>query len=233
MKPTLKQLQAELAQTQRERDAAMTREAALARIAQRINEQPLDLDGTLVAIAEAARELTDGDSARVWFLEGELLIGGPGAVTRGPSAFAAPGRVLDLGGATPVQRAVRERKGVAVDDLVDVLVGALRRGEIPTDMDPDAFEERVRGQGQRSTMAAPLGRLHPLGAIAVLRVDVRPFSANELATLEAFAARPSSLSKPRVRSSRSQNAMTNSHGPWSSKPRRRACWRRSASSAST
>ena len=188
MKPTLKQLQAELAQTQRERDAAMTREAALARISQRINEQPLDLDGTLVAIAEAARELTDGDSARVWFLEGELLIGGPGAVGRGREAYAPAGMTVSLGGSTPLQRAARERKGVALDDLLDVQFLALARSELEPGTDADAWEERVRTVGTRSTMAAPLGRLHPLGCITVTRVEVRPFNANELATLEAFAA---------------------------------------------
>jgi len=187
VKPTLKQLQAELAQAQRERDVAMTREAALARITQRINEQPLDLDGTLVAIAEAARELTDGDSARVWFLHGEQLISGPGAVGRGREAFAPAGNTVNLGGATPVQRAVDERKGVAVDDMVEaVLVGGLQRGEIQ--MDAASAAKLAEAQGVRSAMAAPLGRLQPLGVVAVTRVEVRPFNAIELATLEAFAA---------------------------------------------
>ncbi len=188
MRPTIKQLQAELAQSQRERDGAMAREAAFARITQRINEQPLDLDGTLVAIAEAARELTDGDSARVWFLHGEQLISGPGAVGRGREAFAPAGNTVNLGGATPVQRAVDERRGVAVDDLVDVYLTGLRRGDVQTDVDAASAAKRLEAQGSRSTMAAPLGRLQPLGVVAVTRVEVRPFNAIELATLEAFAA---------------------------------------------
>ena len=55
MKPTLKQLQAELAQTQRERDAAMTREAALARIAQRYAQ----LAGRLGPLTPASGELRE------------------------------------------------------------------------------------------------------------------------------------------------------------------------------
>jgi GAF domain-containing protein len=83
---------------------------------------------------------------------------------------------------------MRERKGIAVDDLFDTYVNALRRGEIQTNVDMDAAEKRLKAQGARSTMAAPLGRLQPLGVIAVTRLEVRPFNAKELATLEAFAA---------------------------------------------
>ncbi len=173
--------------------ASVEREAALARISQRINEHPLDVDGTLVAIAEAARELTDGDSARVWFLDGEQLIGGPGAVgLRGREAYATGGQAIDVEGPAPNTRAVRERVGVAVDDLTETMSAWFRDTPQPSaaaDTSNRAMVmERLDASGVRSMMAAPLGRLSPLGAIAVSRVEVRPFDAGELATLEAFAA---------------------------------------------
>jgi len=53
-----RELRAQLIEAQRDLATAVKREAALTGITKRINEHPLDVDGTLVAIAEAARELT-------------------------------------------------------------------------------------------------------------------------------------------------------------------------------
>ena len=69
-----------LAQRDRELAAAVEREAAFTTISRRINEQPLDVDGTLQAIAEAAMTLTDSDGSRVWLREdNSTMRGGPGA----------------------------------------------------------------------------------------------------------------------------------------------------------
>lgn len=69
-----------LAQRDRELAAAVEREAAFTSISRRINEQPLDVDGTLQAIAEAAMTLTDSDGSRVWLREdNSTMRGGPGA----------------------------------------------------------------------------------------------------------------------------------------------------------
>ena len=74
MSRSVAELEALLARTEREGVSAAAREAALARIAQRINEHPLDVDGTLVAIAEAARTLMNCNGARVWLLVDEHLV---------------------------------------------------------------------------------------------------------------------------------------------------------------
>jgi hypothetical protein len=71
LRQRLQQLEASDARLRTELAAAVDREAALAQIAQRINEHPLDVDGTLRAIAETARVLTGGDAARVFLRDGE------------------------------------------------------------------------------------------------------------------------------------------------------------------
>jgi GAF domain-containing protein len=178
MKPTLKQLQEQLADAQRERDAALAREAALAQITQRINGQPLDVDGTLQAIAEAARVLTGGDGARVWLLDGEQFIPASGASVDGLATFNAglfgPMPAASQG---PVGRSVRERRAVAVADL-------LEDAKSPT----VEIREAMVAAALRSTMAAPLGSSERVaGALSVWRNHVRPFAAVDLATLELFA----------------------------------------------
>ena len=166
----------DLQQSNADLAASVTREAALARISQRINEQPLDVDGTLLAIAEAARALTGGGGARVFILEGDRLVPGPGAVVDVAREYATSMLGMDLASEAPTARAIRERRTVAVDDLVEV---------IP---DPET-RVRVQALGMRSNMVAPLGRKDSIvGALSVVRAQVRPFNATEKATLEAFAS---------------------------------------------
>ena len=155
--------------------AALERESALGRISRRINEHPLDVDGTLVVIAEAARALTGGDGARVFLVDGDDLVGAQGAGSNTPAAYVDRNFRLPLSSDMPPARALRERRSVAIDDFYEFAAD-------------DAARARIRLAGMRSTMAAPLGRTDPVaGVLAVVRVEVRPFGASEMATLEAFA----------------------------------------------
>ena len=186
-------LRTRLVQVERERDVGRQREAAMALISQRINEQPLDVDGTLTAIAEAARTLIDCSGARVWLLEDGYLMPRTGASangrTLGPEQF--PPQPID--GVSPNARAWRERRTVAVDDLLDA---ANHRA---------MFRDRVVASGQRSVMAAPLGRTEPVaGTIALYRMEVRPFNTDEIATLELFANQAAIA----IETARAQRALT-------------------------
>ncbi len=165
----------ELQDSNTELAASVEREAALARISQRINENPLDVDGTLIAIAEAARMLTDGDGARVFLVEGDELVPSQGSIGDSPAAYVDNAFRLALSSTVPPARAVRERRSIALDDFLEVTSESAR---------PQAIASRIR-----STMAAPLGRTGQIaGSLAVVRTEVRPFNAAEMATLEAFAA---------------------------------------------
>ncbi len=171
--------------------ASVEREAALARISQRINEQPLDVDGTLLAIAETARALTGGNGARVFLLEGDRLVGGPGALGEVAREYATAAVAMELSSEMPVARAVRERRTVAEDDLAATVHD---RG----------LRDRLAARGNRSTLVAPLGRKDAiLGSLAVVRTEVRPFNATEIATLEAFAAQAATA----IETARAQRAL--------------------------
>ncbi len=166
----------ELQDSNTELAASVEREAALARISQRINEHPLDVDGTLVAVAEAARLLTGGDGARVFLVEGDELVPSQGSIGDSPAAYVDNAFRLPLSSPSPAARAFRERRSIAVDD-------ALERSPLS----PRVW--RLLATSMRSNMAAPLGRTGQIaGSIAVVRSEVRPFTAAEMATLEAFAA---------------------------------------------
>jgi signal transduction histidine kinase len=183
LRQRLQQLEASDARLRTELAAAVEREAALARIAQRINEHPLDVDGTLRAIAEAARGLTDGDAARVFLRDGDQLVGHLGAIDGEavPARYAEPITRVELSSVMPPARCVRERRTIAVADVLE-LAG----------LDPARREQAtayLAAVGVRSSMAAPLGRTEPIaGALAIVRSQVRAFDATEMATLEAFAA---------------------------------------------
>ncbi len=176
LRDRLRQLEDNDARLRAELAAANEREAALARIARRINEQPLDIDGTLLAIAEGALKLLDAAGARVWLREGEQLRPTPGAIRKGPAGYTRLSTVVDISGDSLVARCLRERRTVAVADLLEQRPAGTPRDELVA-------------AGVRSTMAAPLGRTDPIpGSLGITRTEVRPFNATEMATLEAFAA---------------------------------------------
>ncbi len=165
----------ELQDSNTELAASVEREAALARISQRINEHPLDVDGTLVAVAEAARLLTHGDGAWVFLVEGDELVPSQGSIGDSPAAYVDNSFRVPLSSPAPAARAFRERRSVAVDDLLEIRFEPARLAVLASRM--------------RSNMAAPLGRAGQIaGTLAVVRTEVRPFTAAEMATLEAFAA---------------------------------------------
>ncbi len=157
---------------------------SLAQIAQRINEHPEDLDGTLLVIAQEALQLTGGDSARVWLVDGEMLVGGPGAAVGDQPAYVTAGAQIPINSPfAPSANAVRSRKLVAVDDMRD----PIHLSHFPVADHPrlSAFMAQL---GVRSTIAAPLGKNEPSGAIVVARTEVRPFNSTEATALAAFAA---------------------------------------------
>ena len=183
LRQRLQQLEASDARLRTELATAVEREAALAQIAQRINEHPLDVDGTLRAIPEAARVLTDGDAARVFLRDGEQLVGNLGAIEGEaiPARYIRHATRIDLSSVMPMARCVRERRTIAVADALELA------GAYPAQR--ELVSAYLTSIGVRSSMAAPLGRAAPIaGSLAVARNQVRPFNATEMATLEAFAA---------------------------------------------
>jgi signal transduction histidine kinase len=180
MTQAIEQLQAKLERAERERDAARAVAAAAARISRRINELPLDVDGTLVAIAEAARELTRADGARVFIVEGDHLVPGPDSLgASGANVLSFGARVQNVPLSSPLTfaTAARERRTEFADDLLD-----------PRFQRSDAERERLLATGVRSLMGTPLGHAEPpLGVLGIYRAVAGTFDATQQETLEAFA----------------------------------------------
>ncbi len=171
----------ELQQSNVDLGASVEREAALARISQRINEQPLDVDGTLLAIAEVARSLTDSDGSRVCLLDGDDVVG-----------HQMSSRIPELAQFYTSRFLAR----VPLQHGMSIHVVSIREGRtvVLTDAHPEASwhnvppEEAYR-RNLRSMMAAPITREGVvLGSLYTVRTQVRPYNASEIASLEAFAS---------------------------------------------
>ncbi len=169
----------ELQERNREVTEALAREEAVAQISQRINESPLDLDGTLQFIAENARDLTDSDAARVSLIDGDDIVGAQMS-SRIPS-------ITELHDGLPSRMPLTTRDAIHAAAaklgrtiaLQDAQAEALRRG---------LLESPALAGDLRSMVAVPIIREGVVqGSIFCVRTEVRPYSAREIAVLEAFA----------------------------------------------
>ncbi|MBI2767682.1 MAG: GAF domain-containing protein [Chloroflexi bacterium] len=174
--------------------ASVEREASLARICRRINEHPLDVDGTLLAIAEVARVLTDSDGARAWLVEGDEIVGAQmSSRVEGLGDFYLnrPVRTSLHGGQVHSRAALHGRTVVLNDAWAE-----LERRGVP---DSPAHQGNLRVM-----MAAPIIREgQVLGSLFSVRTELRPFSPIEIGSLEAFAAQAAIA----IETARAQNAL--------------------------
>jgi signal transduction histidine kinase/putative methionine-R-sulfoxide reductase with GAF domain len=173
-RPVVKKSQPKPAQNsqllQRERDESLAREAATSEILRMIARAPADLQSVLDTIAERAAKLCDAADAVVWRVDGEVRrrVAHFGEIPIGSALAAVP----DRGGV--IGRAIMDCQTIHVHDL------QAAEAEFP----------RALGMalGLRTILATPL--LHggvAIGAIAIRRREVRPFSNRQVKLLETFA----------------------------------------------
>jgi GAF domain-containing protein len=155
---------------QRALDESLAREAATSDILRMIARSPAELQPVLDAIAERAARLCDAADAVVWRVEGEVRrrVAHFGQIPTGSALAAVP----DRGGV--IGRAIMDCQTIHVHDL------QAAEAEFP----------RALGMalGLRTILATPL--LHggvAIGAIAIRRREVRPFSDRQIKLLETFA----------------------------------------------
>jgi PAS domain S-box-containing protein len=154
---------------------ALEQQTATAEILRVISSSPTDLAPVYDAVAKAVSRLCDAPDVVIVRAEGELLRFaanvGPFGQTFGPD-LAIP---IDRG--SIAGRAMLERRTIQVRDLA-----AEPEDEYPVG------KGLQRRYGHRTMVAAPLllGDA-ALGAIAMLRTEVRPFSDRQLALLRTFA----------------------------------------------
>jgi len=199
--PSVEQLQAELTELRRlreaevaalraelnsrtsERDAAQEQQATTAEVLRVIASSPTDRQTVLEAIASAAARLTESDGAGVLERVGERLTSAAtygGTVTavdalRASNPNGWSGHALALN--TVVNHAYRSRRTIHVPDM-----------EIATqDEFPDS-RPLYRIMGNRSQVVAPLLREgEPIGILTVQRFTLRPFTPQQVSLIESFA----------------------------------------------
>src|SRR5262245_4499758 len=144
---------------QRALDESLAREAATSDILRMIARSPAELQLVLDAIAERAARLCDAADAVVWRVDGEVRRRAAhfGQIPTGSAVAAVP----DRGGV--IGRAIMDCQTIHVHDLQAAAAEFPRALGMPL--------------GLRTILATPL--LHggvAIGAIAIRRREVRPFS---------------------------------------------------------
>ncbi len=141
----------------------------------RVISRSTELQTVLNVVAESAARVCGATDAHIYRLDGDLL---RFAASYGPIGGTALARERGVPASreTVMGRSVVDRRSVHVHDLAAVL------DEFPRSR---PFQERI---GFRSTLATPLLREGvPLGAILIRRMEVRPFSEDQIKLLETFA----------------------------------------------
>jgi GAF domain-containing protein/HAMP domain-containing protein len=153
---------------------ALEQQTAISEILRVISSSPTDMAPVLDAVARHAAQLCESSDARIFFAEGEFLrlVAGGGAT---PSLDT--GETMPLSRGTVTGRAIIDREALHIEDLAGV-----PESEFPT------AREMQRRFGHRTTLAVPLLREDKaFGAILLRRMEVRPFSAKQIALVKTFA----------------------------------------------
>ena len=177
-RPVVKKSQPKQAQNiqqlQRALDESLTREAATSDILRMIAKSPTELQSVMDAIAENAARLCDAKDALIFRVEGNIHE--RVAVYGGMPTAAAGLRGPNTRG-TPVGRAIIDHQTIHVRDIA---------AELETDF-PE-YRTIYQATGTRTTLSTPLLREGvPLGVIHIRRMEVRPFSEQQIKLLETFA----------------------------------------------
>ncbi len=152
---------------------ALEQQTAISEILRVISGSPTDVKPVLDAVAARALHLCDAAQSVIVLAEGTHVRFAAGA----GGSLTALGRELPLDRGLVAGRAILDRKVVHLPDLAQAA-----EDEFPVSR---AQQRRV---GQHSILAVPLLRHeHAIGAITIWRMEVRPFSDNEITLLQTFA----------------------------------------------
>jgi signal transduction histidine kinase len=166
--------EAEQARTN-ELTASLEYQTALADVLGIISRSPSNVQPVLDAIAASARRLCAASDAVIERLEADRFYN---AAHSGTQMKGLVGLPLPLTRQFPGGRAVLDRKAVIIDDI-----GLVAESEYPDTLD------LLKLNTIHSVAEVPLlseGR--PLGSLAILRAEVRPFTNKEIAMLDSFAS---------------------------------------------
>jgi len=169
----LEQRNAELHESNRQVSEALEQQTATAEVLRVIASKPTDLQPVLNAIAETAARVCETDDATIRLVDGDHFVN---AANFG-SIFAGLGDRVPIDRNTPSGRVILTRQTLAMDDL-----SAIAEQEFP------GRGSAYRALGIRSMLAVPLIRDGvAIGAIVLRRLEVRPFTDQQVTLLETFA----------------------------------------------
>jgi len=158
----------------RELREALAQQTATAEILQVISRSPTDIRPVLETVAERAAQLCDAYDATILLRDGQVL---RVAAHYGPIDFGPHGFSIPIEPGTQSGRAMLERRTLSIDDL------QAAAGEFPEGSD------LARRFGYRSVLTVPLLReADAVGVINIRRIEARPFTREQTALLETFAA---------------------------------------------
>ena len=153
---------------------ALEQQTATSEILGVIASSPTDLQPVLNVVAENAARLLQADNAQILRVDGNVF---RVAATYGQLKAFAPDEVRPISRGYVTGRAIIDRQTIHVHDLLAL---------VDTEY-PEAKELQQRG-GHRTTLVTPLLREGvAIGAISILRGEVRPFSQKQIALLKTFA----------------------------------------------
>jgi signal transduction histidine kinase len=153
---------------------SLDQQTATSEILRVIASSPTDLEPVLETVAESAARLCDATDAVIFRLEGDVL---KQAAAYGSMPTAARLAGLPLTRGSVNGRAVIDRQTIHLRDLA-----AEPESEYP---EGRALREHI---GNRTTLATPLLREGvPLGTIMIRRLEVRPFTDQQIDLLRTFA----------------------------------------------
>src|SRR5262245_49217030 len=158
------------------------RQTATAEVLKVISSSPGELKPVFTSVLENAVHLCEANFGNLFFYDGEAFR--TTALHHAPSAYAESRRldivVRNLHPDVPLARISRTRETVHIAD-VKMAPAYLER-------DP-RFTQLVEGAGARTLLVVPMLKENELvGAIAIYRQEVKPFTDKQIALVQNFAA---------------------------------------------
>ena len=166
-------LAVDLEQRDRSLNEALEQQTATAEVLRVIAASPTDQENVLAAVAASAARLCDAENVSILRIVGDAFLS---VASQGSLPVATGEYTIPVSSGSVAGRAALEQRTVHVPDIVVV------------EADFPATRSLRERQDVQSILATPLLREGAsLGAIVILRSELRPFTDRQIALLETFA----------------------------------------------